>query len=66
MRIFDKRLAAVFAAYMTGLFGQAPIPVPGQPPAQNAPQPGGPGGATKAFVKSATNGTLLVSGTMSG
>jgi Alpha/beta hydrolase domain len=43
MRIFDKRLVALFAACTTALFGQAPIPVPGQPPAQNAPQPGGPG-----------------------
>jgi hypothetical protein len=40
MRIFDKRLAALFAACMTALFGQAPIPVPGQPPVQNAPQGG--------------------------
>jgi hypothetical protein len=43
MRIFDKRLAALFVACTTALFGQAPIPVPGQPPPQNAPQPGGPG-----------------------
>src|SRR5580698_6342238 len=39
MRIFDKRLAALFAVCITPSFGQAPIPVPGQPPVQN-PQPG--------------------------
>jgi hypothetical protein len=44
MRIFDTRLAALLAAGITGLFGQAPIPVPGQPPNQNAPQPGASGG----------------------
>jgi Alpha/beta hydrolase domain len=47
MLIFDKRLAALFAAGITTLFGQAPIPVPGQPPAQNGPGAfgGAPGGA---------------------
>src|SRR5579862_4733692 len=44
MRIFGKRLAPLFAACITALFGQAPIPVPGQPPIQNAPQPGALGG----------------------
>src|SRR5580693_948822 len=43
MRMFDKRLAALFAASIAALFGQAPIPVPGQPPIQNAPQPGAAG-----------------------
>ena len=43
MRMFDKRVTALFAAGITGLFGQAPIPVPGQPPVQNAPQPGAAG-----------------------
>ncbi len=40
MRIFDKRLAALFAVCITALPGQAPIPVPGQPPVQNAPPSG--------------------------
>jgi hypothetical protein len=48
MRIFDKRLAALFAACITPSFGQAPIPVPGQPPVQNGPQPGASGGAVGA------------------
>jgi len=45
MRLLDLRLAASFIACTTTLFAQAPIPVPGQPPAQNAPggQPGGQG-----------------------
>ena len=44
MRAFNTRLAALIAACTTTLFGQAPIPVPGQPPVQNAPQAGTPGG----------------------
>jgi hypothetical protein len=41
--MFDKRLA-LFAACIAASFGQAPIPVPGQTPVQNAPPPGAFGG----------------------
>ncbi|HEY1753942.1 MAG TPA: alpha/beta hydrolase domain-containing protein [Bryobacteraceae bacterium] len=38
--MIDKRVAALFTAGITTLYGQAPIPVPGQAPIQNSPPSG--------------------------